>query len=177
MEFLQKPLTWFSKFYLRVQSKIAEEKILLFFFSEFFRILSEIFFGLLTKRLLEVFKIPFYVSRGTVSGFNFFLKFWIVLYFLQKPLAWFSKFYLRVQSKNCGRISSFRFSFQNFFSNFERKNFSLLAKKLPEVVKTTLCVCRRTIFGLKVFSKVLNRSGFSAQIFGMVLKLLSSCPE
>ena len=137
MDFLQKPLAWFSNFYLRVQSKIcgrnfffyssflnffefwakifhtfgqktsrsfqnyllrvqrnslrleivrhgsrnsiyvsrvkiSEETVFLFFFSEFFRILSETFFRLSAKKLQEVFKITVYVSRGTVCGWKFF---------------------------------------------------------------------------------------------------------
>ena len=43
--------------------------------------------------------------------------------FLQKPLAWFSSFYLRVQSKICGRNSFFYSSFLNC-SGFWAKNFS-----------------------------------------------------
>ena len=231
-----------------------------FFFTFLFRIFSDFernFFRLLAKKLQDVFKTTFYVSRGTVCGF-FFKKFWTVLDFLSKPLWWFSKFYLRVQSKNCGRNSFFLFSFQNFFSNFDRKFFRLLAKKLQEVVKSTFCVlrvqrnslwleffflkfwivlyflkkpsawfpklylrvqsknCGRNsflIFLFRIFSdsernssdfrpknvknlsklpyacpeeqfvawnfflKVLNRFGFSAETFGMVLKSLSTCPE
>ena len=68
-----------------------------------------------------------------------------------------------------------------FFSEFFRilsENFSRLsAKKLQKVVKTTFYVSRGTVCGLKFFSKVLNRFGFSAQTFGMVLKILSTCPE
>ena len=82
--------------------------------------------------------------------------------FLQKPLEWFSKFYLRVQSKIPGRNSFFNFSFQNFFQ-FWAKYFQTFGQKIQEVVKTTLCLFRRTIVGLKFFSKVLNRFGFSAE--------------
>ena len=101
---------------------------------------------------------------------NFFLKFWIVLEFLHKPLAWFSKFYLRVQSKNCGKKVFFCFLFR-IFSIFERKFFRLLAKNFQQNVKTTFCVSRGTICSLKFFLKVSNRFGFSAETFGMVLKI------
>ena len=47
--------------------------------------------------------------------------------FLQKRLAWFSSFYIRVQSKKCGKSSFFCFLFR-IFSIFERKFFRLLAK-------------------------------------------------
>ena len=43
------------------------------------------------------------VQRNSLWLEIFFLKFWIVSDFLQKPLAWFSKVYLRVQSKKCGQ--------------------------------------------------------------------------
>ena len=175
LDFLQKPLARFSNFHLRVQSKNSGRNK---FFILLFRIFSDFernFFRLLAKKLQEVVKTTFYVSRRTVCGLNF-LKSWTVLDFVQKPLAWFSRFYLGVQSKNCGRISFFVFLFR-IFSNFEQKIFRLLAKKFQEIVKTTLCVCRRTIFGLKNFSKVFIRFGFSAETFGMVLKLLSSCPQ
>ena len=52
--------------------KIAEETVFWFFFSEFFRILRENFFRLSAKKLQEVFKTIFYVSRGTVCGLKFF---------------------------------------------------------------------------------------------------------
>ena len=89
--------------------------------------------------------------------------------FLQKTLAWFSKFYLRVQSKNCGKKSLFCF-FSRIFSNFEQKLFRLLAKKLQKDFKTTY-VSRGNVCDLNFFSKVSNRFGFSAETFGMVLKI------
>ena len=117
--------------------KIAEETVFLFFFSELFRILSEKFFRHLAKKLQKVFKTTFCVSRGTICGLIFFLKFWIVLDFLQKPLAWFSNVYLRVRSKNCGRKSFLIFLFRIFFGfweenfpDFRPKNF-IKFSKLP----------------------------------------------
>ena len=54
--------------------KIAEETVFLFFFSVFFRILSENFqtFG---QNPQEVVKINFCVSRGTICDLSFFLSF------------------------------------------------------------------------------------------------------
>ena len=69
------------------------------------------------------------------------------------------------------------FSFQNFFRILSENFFRLSAKNLQKVVKTTFCVTRGTICWLKYFLKVLNRFGFSAKIFGMVLKFLYTCPE
>ena len=152
MDFLQKPLAWSSKLYLGVQSKNCGRNNILIFFSEIFRTLSEKFFRLSAKKLQEVFKTTFYVSRGTVCGLNFFLKIWIVLGFLQKPLAWFSKFYLRVQIKNSGR-KKFLFFSHIFFRILSEKFFRLLAEKLQEVFKTTFYVSRGTVCGLNFFSK------------------------
>ena len=102
---------------------MRKKKLFLFLLSEFFRILSEKFFRLLAKKLQKVVKTFFCVSRGTICAFKFFLKLWTVMDFLQKPLAWFSSFYGRVQSKICGRKSFFYSSFLNF-SGFWAKNFS-----------------------------------------------------
>ena len=216
--------------------------------------MSEIFSDFWPWNFKKLSKLPFPCAGEQFLFGRFFWNFWSVLDFLQKPLAWFSKFYLRVQSKNCGRNSFFCFSFQIFFgfwakkfsdfwpknfkmfsklpstcpeeqfaaffsksfepfsifcrnlydgsqnsiyvsranfaeeivflfsfseifSDFERNIFRLLAMKLQEVVKTTFPVCRRTIFDWKIFLKFLIRSGFSAETFGMVLKVLSTCPE
>ena len=131
-----------------------------FFYSSFlifFRILSEKLFRVLAKRLQEFVKTTFYVSRGTICGLIFF-KFWKVSDFLQKHLAWLTKFYLRVQSKNCGK-KPFFCSLSRIFSDFEQKLFRVLAKKLQEFVKTTFYVSRGTICGL-IFFKFWNVSDF-----------------
>ena len=52
--------------------KNALETVFLFFFSEFFWLLSENFFRLSAKNLQKVVKITFCVSRGTICGLNFF---------------------------------------------------------------------------------------------------------
>ena len=245
LDFLQKPLAWFSKFYLRVQSKnCGRNGFFLFFFSEFFSIFEQKFFGILTKKLQEIVQTTFRVCGWTKFSLGIFLKcfepFWIFcrnlwhgsqnsIYVSRVKIAeemfyfflfFFSEFFfefwakifqtfgqetsrkcqnnlLRVQTNNFWLEESFKslepFCFfcrnlwngsQNsiyvsrvkspeetvfltflfrIFSIFERNIFRLLAKKLQEVVKTTLCVFRRTIFGLKFFSKVLNRFGFSAE--------------
>ena len=68
---------------------------------------------------------------------NFFQKFWTVLDFLQKPLAWFSKFYLRVQSKTCGR-NIFCYSSFLRFSYFERKIFQTFGQKTSRTCQNYL---------------------------------------
>ena len=62
----------------------------------------------------------------------FFLKFWIVMDFLQKLLAWFSSFCVGAQSKNCGKNSFFLFSFQSFFDFWAKifHTFGQIFKKL-----------------------------------------------
>ena len=117
--------------------KFAEETVLWFFlFRVFFRILSKNFFRLSAKNLQKVVKTTFCMTRGTIYLLKYFLNFWIVLEFLQKPLALFSSFYIRVQSKIWGRKSFFfHSSFLNFsgfwakiFSDFWPKNVKNLSK-------------------------------------------------
>ena len=153
---------------------MRKKTVFFVFFPEFFRILSKNFSDFGPKNFKKISKLPTCPEEKFVT-WRFFLKFWIVLDFLQEPSAWFSNFYLRVKSKNCGKNSFFLF-FSRIFSNFEQKFFRLLAKKLQKVFKTTY-VSRGIVCSLKFFSKVLNRFGFSAETFGMVLKLLSTCPE
>ena len=108
--------------------KIAEGTVFWFFFSDFFRILREKFFRLSARKLQKLSKLPSTCPEEQFVAWNFFLKFWIVFDFLQKPSAWFSNFYPRVQSKNCGRNSFLIFLFR-FFSAFERKLFQTFGQK------------------------------------------------
>ena len=80
-------------------------------------------------------KLPSTCPEEQFGTRKFFLKFWIVLDFLQKPLAWFSNFHLRVKSKICGKNSFFLFFFSEIFrilskilSDFWPKNFKNLWK-------------------------------------------------
>ena len=57
--------------------------------------------------------------------------------FLQKPLAWCSKFYLSVQSKNCGRNVFFCFSFQKFFELWA-KYFQTFGQKTSKICENYL---------------------------------------
>ena len=174
LDFLQKPLAWFSKFYLRVRVKIAEETVFLFFFSEFFRIMNENF-QTSGQKISQVFKTIFCVSRGTVCG-SIFLSFESFRIFCRNFWHGSQNSIYVSRVKIAEKIVFFCFHF-GVFSIFERKFSGLLAKKPQKFVKTTLCVSRGTICGLKIFLKVLNRFGFSAETFGMVLKILSNCPE
>ena len=122
-----------------------------FLFRIFFEIWAKTFQTFGQKNFKKFSKLPSTCPvEQSVAWSFFFLKFWIVLYFLQKHSAWFPKLYLRVQSKNCGRNSFPIFLFRIFFGFWE-KFFKLLAKQRQEFVKTTLCVYRRTIYSLKFF--------------------------
>ena len=130
-DFLQKHLAWLTKFYLRVQSKNCGKKPFFCSLSRIFSDFEQKLFRVLAKKLQEFVKTTFYVSRWTICGLIFF-KFWNVSDFLQKHLAWFSKFYLRVQSKNCGKNRFLLFCFQNFFE-FWAKYFQNFGQKTSKI--------------------------------------------
>ena len=94
-----------------------------FLFRIFFRFLSDNFSDFWPKNFKKMWKLPSACPEEQFVAWIFFLKFWIVLDFLQKPLACFSKVYLRVQSKNCGKNSFFFVCFSEFF-RFSSENFS-----------------------------------------------------
>ena len=147
----------------------------LFSFQNFFDFCAKIFqtFGQKTSKFS---KLTSTCPEELFVTWTFVLKFWIVLGFLQKLLARFSKFYLRVQSKNCGKKFFFPF-FPEFF-RFLSKNFSDFGPKNFKKFSKLPSKCPEEQFvAWNFFSKVLNRFGFSAETFGMVLKILSTCPE
>ena len=122
------------------------------FFCFIFRVFSNYerkFFRLLAKKLQEFVKTTFYVSRGTICGLIFF-KFWNVSDFLQKLLACFSKFHLRVQSKNCGKNSFFVF-FQNFFEFWANFFQTFDPKTSRSWKKTNFCASRGTFCDFNFF--------------------------
>ena len=116
--------------------KIAEEIFFFCFrFQNFFGFWVRNFWDFRPKNFKKFSKLPSTCPEEQFVAWIFFLKFWIVLDFLQKPSAWFSKFCLRVQSKNCGRNSFLIFRFRFFFglwvksfSDFRPKNFKKLTK-------------------------------------------------
>ena len=173
LDLLQKPLAWFPNFYLRVQSKNCGKNSFFLFFSRIFLNFEQIFFQTFGQKTSKSFQNYLRVQRKSL--WLGFFKFSNVSDFLQKQLAWFSKFYLRVQSKNCGKNRFFCF-LSRFFFEFWAKTFQTFGQKTSKFFKTTY-MSRGIVCSLKVFSKVLNRFGFSAETFGMVLKLLSTCPE
>ena len=107
--------------------KCGENSLFLFSFQNFFSDFERKFSDFWPKNVKNLSKLLSTCPEGQfVAGF--FLKFWIVSDFLQKPLAWFSKFFLRVQSKNCGKNSFFLFSFRKFF-DFWAKIFQIFGQK------------------------------------------------
>ena len=130
--------------------KIGEKKVFFCFLSRSFSIFEQMFFRLLAKKLQEFVKTTFYVSRGTICGLSFYFKFWNVSDFLQKHLAWFSKFYLRVQSKNCGKNSFFVF-FQNFFEFWANFFQTFDPKTSRSWKKTNFCASRGTFCDFNFF--------------------------
>ena len=129
LDFLKKPLAWFSIIYLRVQSKnCRRNSFLIFLFrfcSDFERKIFQTF-GQKTSKSCQNYLLR--VHRNNLWLQIFFKKLWTVLDFLQKLLAWFSKFYLRVQSKKCVRNIFLIFVFR-FFSDFERNIFQTFGPK------------------------------------------------
>ena len=94
--------------------EIAEETGFWFFFADFFRILRAKFFRLSAKTLQKFSKLSSTCPAEQFVAWN--------------SSAWFSKFYLRVQSKNFGRNSFLIFLFR-IFSDFERNFFPTFGEK------------------------------------------------
>ena len=157
--------------------KIAEEIFFLFFLSTFFQILSEKFLRLLGIKRQQFVKTTLCVSRGTICSLKIFFKSFESFRIFCRNLWHGSQKSIYVSGVKIAEKNSFFCFFFSVFSIFERKFFRLLAKKLQENVKTTFCVSTGTTCGFKIFLKVLNRFGFSTETFGMVLKILSTCPE
>ena len=151
MDFLQKPLPWFSNNYLRVQSKNCERNSFLIFFSEFFRLLSEIFFRLSGKNLQKVVKTTFCVSRGTICGLKYFFKSFDSFWIFCRNLWHGSQTSIYVSRVKIEEETVFSFFFSDFFPILSENFFRLLAKKLQEFVETTFYVYGGTICGLNFF--------------------------
>ena len=158
MDFLQKPLALFSNSYLRVQSKNCGKNSFFRFLFRIFSIFERKFFRLLSKSSKSCQNYLLRVQRNSLWLEIFFLKFWIVLDFLQKPLAGFSKFYLRVQIKNCGKKQLFSFSFQNFF-DFWAKFFQTFGQIFKKFLKLPSS-CPEEQFVAWIFFKVWIVSDF-----------------
>ena len=155
---------------------MRRKQLSFFSFQNFVRILSENFFRLLAKKTSK--SCQNYLLRVQWNNL------WLEIFFEKFEALWIfcrnlwhgSQVSIYVSGVKIAEKTVFFVFFSEFFSDFERKFFRLSAKKFQKVVKTTFYVSRGTVCGLKFFSKVLNRFGFSAETFGMVPKILSTCP-
>ena len=139
MEFLQKPLAWFSNFYLRVQSKICGRNN--FFWSSFlnfFEVWAKIFSDFWPKNFKKFSKLYSTCPEEEFVAWN--------------SSAWFPKFYLRVQSKNFGRNSFLIFLF-GIFSDFERNFFQTSGEKSSKSCQNYLLRVQRDNLWLEIFFK------------------------
>ena len=116
----------------------------------FFRFLSENFSDFWPKNFKKMWKLPSACPQEQLVALYLLKKFWTVLDFLQKPLAWFSKFYLRVQSKNFGRNRFLIVLFRSF-SDFERKFFQTFGEKSSKSCQNYLLRVQRNSLWLEIF--------------------------
>ena len=153
--------------------KIAEKPFLIVLFPEFFRFLSKNFSDFRPKNFKKFSKVPTCPEEKFVTWF--FLSFQTFRIFCRSIWHGSQNSIYVSRVKIAEKTVFFCFLSRNF-SNFEQKLFGLFAKKLQKDFETTY-VSRGKVCDLKFFSKVLNRFGFSAGTFGMVLKFLSTCQE
>ena len=155
LDFLQKPLVWFSKIYLSVQSKnCGKNSFFLFFFSEIFRILSKIFSDSWPKNFNNFSKLPSTCPEEQFVAW-IFLGFETFRLFCRNIWHGSQIFIYVSRVKTAEEIVFFVFLFR-IFSNFEQNTFSLLAKKRQEFVKTTFDVSRGAVCGLKFFFQIFD---------------------
>ena len=128
LDFLLKTLQWFSDSIFVPRVKNREEINCLSFSSVFLDFERKKISDFWPKNFKKLSKLTSVLADEQFLAWNFFQMFWTVLNFLRKPLAWLSKFYLRVQSKISEETVSLTFLFRTF-SNFERNIFRLLAKQ------------------------------------------------
>ena len=160
MDFLQKPLALFSNIYLRVQSRnCGRNSFLIFLFGFFFGFWEKSSSDFRPKNFKKLSKLPSTCPEEQFVAWNFFLKFWTVLDFLPKPSAWFSNFYIRVQSKKFGRNSFLIFLFR-IFSDFERNFFQTFGEKSSKSCQNYILRVQRNNLWLEFFFKVWIVSDF-----------------
>ena len=131
--------------------KIALETVFLFFFSDFFRILSETSLRLSAKKLQKVVKTTFCVSTGTTCGFKFFSKNFDQFWIFYRNFWHGSQNSIYVSGVRIALETVFLFFFSDFFRILSEKYFRLLAEKRQDFVKITFYVSRGKICGLIFF--------------------------
>ena len=157
MDFLQKPLAWFSSFYIGVQSKICGRKSFFFHssFLNFSGFWAKIFSDFWPKNFKKLSNLlsACCVSRGTVCGLNFFFQsfesFWI---FCRNLWHGSQKSIYVSRVKIAGKNSFFLFSFQNFF-DFWAKIFQTFSQKTSRKCKNYLLRVHRNNLWLYNFLK------------------------
>ena len=158
--------------------KIAgKNSFFLFSFRNFFDFWAKFFqtFGQKTSRKSENYLLR--VHRNNLWLYIFlksFEPFWI----FYRKLWHGSQNSIYVSRVKISEETVFLFFFSEFFSDFERKFFSdFRPKNFMKFSKIPSTCPEEQFVDWNFFSKVLNRFGFSAETFGMVLKSLSTCPE
>ena len=150
LDFLQKPLAWFSKFYLRVQSKnCGRNGFFVFLFRFFFEFWAKIFqtFGQKTSRSWQNYPLRVQTNNFWLEIFSKVLS---SFGFSSENLAWFSKFYIRVQRNNSGKNNFFYSSFQIFFGVWA-KDFQTFGQKTSRSCQNYLPRMRMNKFWLGNF--------------------------
>ena len=121
-------------------------------FRNFFGFWAKFFSDFRPKNFKKMWKLTFECPEEQFMALYLFKKFWTVLDFLQKPLAWLSKFYLRIQSKNCGKNSLFFFPFRIFFE-FCANIFQTFGQKTSISFQNYLLRVQRNSLWLEIFFK------------------------
>ena len=145
--------------------KISEELVFfVFLLRVFFEFCAKIFqtFGQKSSRSCQNYLLRVQTNNFWLEEtFKSFEPFWIFC----RNLWHGSQNFIYVTRVKFAEGTFFSTVLFRIFSNFQRIIFRLLAKKLQEVVKSTFRVCRWTSFGLKSFLKILNRFGFSEELW------------
>ena len=124
---------------------MRKKQFFLFFFSIFFRILSEKFFRLSADKLQEVVKTTFCVSRGTLCDFNFFLKSFELFWIFCRNLWHGSQTSIFVSRVKIAEKNSFFCFFSRIFSNFEQNFFQTFGQKTSKRFQNYLRVQRKSL--------------------------------
>ena len=148
-----------------------------FSFQNFFGFWAKIFSDFRRKIFKKLSKLPSACPEEQCVAWNIFFKSFESFCLFCRNLWHCSQISIYVSRVKIALETNFLFFFSEFFRLLRENVFRLPAKNLRKVVKTTFCVSRGTICGLKKFLKVLNRFAFSAETFGIVLKYLCMCPQ
>ena len=155
---------------------MRKKSFFLFSFQNFFQFLSRNFSDFWPKNFKNLSKLPSTCPEEQFVAWNFILSFETFRIFCRN--IWHgSQNSIYVSRVKIAEKTVFYCFISRIFSNFEQNIIRILAKKLQKFVKTNFSVSTGTTCGFKLFLKVLNRFGLSAETFGMVLKFLSTCPD